>query len=414
MCLSDNPYHWMLCPQCDLITQLPQISAGNRVSCPRCHTTLTSHWIDPRRRLIGYAMAALFMLLLANLFPLINMQVAGLTSQISLMQIPLVMITNHYSSLAMLFLLFVQCVPMICMVSVLLLVNQVAIPNRLSQWMTRLLFQLKNWQMAEIFLTGVLVSFVKLLAYGDIVIGSSFIPLCLFCLLQLRAFQCIDRRWLWQQLAPMPTLPAKPQPGVSGLSQGMRSCRGCTAILPAEQYQCPRCGTGGHARRKHSLQWTLALLITALVCYVPANMLPIMVTEMFGAKTHSTIISGVILLWSDGSYPVALVIFIASIMIPILKMMAIAWLCWHAQGYGNRDSQKMHVIYQMVEWVGRWSMVDIFVIMVLSALVRMGKVMAVYPAIGSLLFALVVILSMLAAINFDSRLNWDRHEGAKC
>ncbi|MFS2224936.1 membrane integrity-associated transporter subunit PqiA [Pantoea sp. B65] len=408
MCASDHTHQWMLCPQCDLMTQLPVIHPGSKASCPRCHTTLVSNWIEPRKRPTGYVIAALFMLLLANLFPFVNMQVAGLSSQITLMQIPQVMVSENYSSLATLFLLLVQAVPAFCMVAILLLVNQVRMPSGLRRWMARILFQLKSWGMAEIFLAGVLVSFVKLMAYGDIGIGNSFVPWCLFCMLQLRAFQCVDRRWLWQRVTPMPPLPVKPVAGISGLRQGVRSCRCCTAILPVDQLHCSRCGTAGHARRKHSLQWTLALLITSLVLYIPANLMPIMVTEALGNQINSTIMAGVILLWSDGSYPVALVIFIASIMVPTLKMIAIGWLCWDAQGYGRHDGEKMHLIYEVVEFVGRWSMIDVFVIAVLSALVRMGRLMSIYPAQGALLFAMVVILTMFAAMTFDPRLTWDR------
>ncbi len=408
MCSSDHAHHWMLCPQCDLMTQLPDLRPGSKASCPRCHTTLVMNWQEPRRRPSGYAFSALVMLLLANLFPFVNMQVSGLSSEITLMQIPRVMVAEDYTSLATLFLLFVQGVPAFCMLAILLLVNQAPLPEPLRRWMARILFQLKSWGMAEIFLAGVLVSFVKLMAYGEIGIGTSFIPWCLFCVLQLRAFQCVDRRWLWQRVDPMPQLPIKPLAGVSGLRQGVRSCSCCTAILPVEQRVCPRCGVAGHARRKHSLQWTLALLLTSVVLYIPANLLPIMVTEALGNQISSTIMAGVILLWSDGSYPVALVIFIASIMVPSLKMLAIGWLCLDAQGYGRRDGEKMHLIYEVVEFVGRWSMIDVFVIAVLSALVRMGRLMSIYPAVGALLFALVVILTMFAAMTFDPRLTWDR------
>lgn len=408
MCSSDHAHHWMLCPQCDLMTQLPDIRPGSKASCPRCHTTLVMNWQEPRRRPSGYAFSALVMLLLANLFPFVNMQVSGLSSEISLMQIPQVMVAEDYTSLATLFLLFVQGVPAFCMLAILLLVNQAPLPEPIRRWMARILFQLKSWGMAEIFLAGVLVSFVKLMAYGEIGIGTSFIPWCLFCVLQLRAFQCVDRRWLWQRVDPMPQLPIKPLAGISGLRQGVRSCSCCTAILPVDQRVCPRCGVAGHARRKHSLQWTLALLLTSVVLYIPANLLPIMVTEALGNQISSTIMAGVILLWSDGSYPVALVIFIASIMVPSLKMLAIGWLCLDAQGYGRRDGEKMHLIYEVVEFVGRWSMIDVFVIAVLSALVRMGRLMSIYPAVGALLFALVVILTMFAAMTFDPRLTWDR------
>lgn len=400
---------WMLCPQCDLMTRLPAIPAGSKASCPRCHTTLTAHWREPRRRPTGYALAALFMLLLANLFPFIDMHVAGISSQTSLMQIPRVMVSEDYRSLATLFLLFVQAIPAFCMMSIILLVNAVRLPDRLRRWLARTLFQLRSWGMAEIFMAGVLVSMVKLMAYGDIGLKTSFWPWCLFCLLQLRAFQCVDRRWVWQHIASLPPLPDNMQPGISGLQQGVRSCPCCTAILPEEQRRCPRCGVNAAARRKQSLQWTMALLITSLLLYIPANLLPIMVTETLGTRHPSNIMAGVILLWSDGSYPVALVIFIASIMVPTLKMLAIGWLCWDASGRGHSDSAKMHRIYEVVEFVGRWSMIDVFVIAVLSALVRMGRLMSIYPELGALLFALVVILTMFAAITFDPRLTWDRN-----
>ncbi|HAB23843.1 MAG: membrane integrity-associated transporter subunit PqiA [Pantoea sp.] len=408
MCSAAESQAWMLCPQCDLMVKLPDVPQGSRASCPRCHSVLTANWPEPRKRPTGYALAALFMLLLANLFPFITMKVAGLSSQISLLEIPKVMVSEDYSSLATLFLAFVQAIPALCMLTIILLVNRIPMPVSLRLGLARILFQLRSWGMAEIFMAGVLVSFVKLMAYGDIGLETSFWPWCLFCLLQLRAFQCVDRRWLWQQIAPMPPLPHAPEKGVSGLEQGMRSCPCCTAILAADHPDCPRCGVIAAPRRKHSLQWTLALLFTSLIIYIPANLLPIMVTETLGTPYPSNIMAGVILLWSDGSYPVALVIFIASIMVPSLKMLAIGWLCWNASGRGQRDSERMHLIYEIVEFVGRWSMIDVFVIAVLSALVRMGQLMNVYPATGALLFALVVILTMIAAMTFDPRLTWDR------
>ncbi|PIJ51348.1 paraquat-inducible protein A [Erwinia sp. OLTSP20] len=408
MCASPPAEQWILCPQCDLMTHLPPISVGQRARCPRCHSTLFTRWRDTRIRATGYTLAALFMLILANLFPFISMQVAGFNNQITLWRIPQVMLSEDYASLAMLFLLFVQGVPALCMLTIFLLVNRVRLPLACKRLMARVLFHLKTWGMAEIFLVGVLVSFVKLMAYGDIGLGSSFLPWCLFCLLQLRAFMCIDRRMLWQEIAPLPALPAMPTPGISGLAQQLRACRCCAAVLPAQQTVCPRCHTYGTPRRRHSLQWTLALLLTSLMLYIPANLLPIMVTQALGNKITSTIMAGVVLLWGEGSYPVALVIFIASIMVPSLKMLAIGWLCWDAAGYGRRDSEKMHLIYEVVEFVGRWSMIDVFVIAILSALVRMGQLMSIYPDIGALLFALVVILTMIASMTFDSRLTWDR------
>lgn len=400
--------HHILCPQCDMLAQLPALKAGEKACCPRCGITLVTQWRSPRQRPTAYALAALFMLLLANLFPFVNMKVAGLTSEITLLAIPGVMFSEDYASLGSFFLLFVQLVPAFCLASILLLVNQVRLSPFLARSMARVLFQLKTWGMSEIFLAGVLVSFVKLMAYGDIGVGLSFFPWCLFCLLQLRAFQCVDRRWLWNNIEPLPSVNQPLKPGIMGIRQRLRACACCTAIVAADEEKCPRCHAKGHVRRPNSLQWTLALLITSILLYLPANILPIMITDLLGDKMPSTILAGVILLWSEGSYPVAMVIFIASIMVPTLKMIAIGWLCLDAKGYGRRDSERMHKIYEVVEFVGRWSMIDVFVIAVLSALVRMGALMNIYPAIGALMFALVVIVTMFAAMMFDPRLSWDR------
>lgn len=408
MCEHHHAARHILCPQCDLLVVLPHLEHRHKASCPRCGTTLTTEWDEPRQRPTAYAVVALFMLLLANLFPFVSMNVGGINSEIKLLEIPGLLFTENYASLATFFLLFVQLVPAFCLITIILLVNRVPLPSRVQIYLARVLYQLKTWGMAEIFLAGVLVSFVKLMAYGDIGVGSSFLPWCLFCLLQLRAFQCVDRRWLWDDIAPMPTVSQPLKVGVTGIRQGLRACPCCTAILPADEALCPRCTTRGYVRRKNSLQLTIALLITSIILYLPANIMPVMITDLLGEKLPSTILAGVVLLWSEGSYPVAMVIFIASIMVPTLKMLAIAWLCWNAKGNGEHDSERMHLIYEIVEFVGRWSMIDVFVIAVLSALVRMGGLMSIYPAMGAVMFALVVVLTMFSAMTFDPRLLWDR------
>ena len=224
---------WVLCPQCDMACRLPPLSIGTKAVCPRCHTTLNMHWPDPGRRPIAYAVSALIMLILANMFPFISMHVAGLSSEITLTRIPDIMVSDNFRSLAFLFLLLVQIIPASCLVMIILLVNHVKIPRSLRILLARLFFQLRSWGMAEIFMAGVLVSFVKLMAYGDIGLGISFWPWCLFCILQLRAFQSVDKRSLWRHIQPQQPLFKTPQAGISGLAQGMRSCPCCTAILPA-------------------------------------------------------------------------------------------------------------------------------------------------------------------------------------
>lgn len=398
----------LLCPHCDLLVKLPPLRAEHRADCPRCKTTL-SRWTNRDRATAGYyALCALFMLALAMAFPFISIRVSGIFSQIKLIEITEALLSDKYTSIALLFVILIQLVPAFCMLSVALLCFNVQLPQMLKKNLAKALYILKPWCMVEIFLIGVLVSFVKLMAYGDIGLGQSFLPYCLFCLLQIKAFQSLDLHWLWNRIEPIAEVTQEIEVGQTGIAQGLRSCRCCQAILPAGQLVCSRCYTPGHVRRKYSLQWTMALLITSLMLYIPANILPIMTTVALGKNIDSTIISGVLLLWDDGSYPVAMVIFIASIMVPSLKMISIIWLCLYAKGKGRLDSERTHIIYNIVEFVGRWSMIDIFVIAVLAALLHFGNLMAVYPAIGSLFFASVVILTMISAIMYDPRFIWDR------
>lgn len=398
----------VLCQHCDLLLDLPRLKPGERATCPRCDAVLFRRWANPSLLPVSYAACALVMLFLSMLYPFIDINVAGNYSQFNLREVPQALMADDYFSLALLFVIFVQLIPLFSLSAIIVLCLDLPVPQYLRVFLARLIFILKPWCMVEIFLVGVLVSFVKLIAYGDIGIGLSFIPYCVFCLLQIKAFHSVDQRWLWRKIARPPKINKIMQVGQTGARQGLRLCQSCTAILPEETRECPRCHAKGRLRRRDSVQWTLALLFTSVMLYIPANLLPIMITVAIGDSMSSTILSGVITLWNDGSYPVAIIIFIASILIPCLKIVAIAWLCLYAKRYGRRRSEEMHRMYEIVEFVGRWSMIDIFVIAVLSTLLRMGNFMAVYPDIGALFFALVVILTMISAAMYDPRLIWDR------
>ncbi|GAK82540.1 paraquat-inducible protein A [Vibrio ponticus] len=173
---------------------------------------------------------------------------------------------------------------------------------------------------------------------------------------------------------------------------------------------CVRCGSALHPfDRVASLQKSWAYLLAAIIFYFPANLYPIMYTTSLGNETPSTIMGGVVLLWQLGSYPIALVIFIASVFIPMAKMFALAWIYWNAnrpKSYVFTQAIKRQKLYRLTEFIGRWSMIDIFVVAILVALVQLQNLMAITPGPASLSFAAVVILTMLSAISFDSRCIW--------
>jgi paraquat-inducible protein A len=164
-----------------------------------------------------------------------------------------------------------------------------------------------------------------------------------------------------------------------------------------------------HLRKPQSLQRTWALLAAAAFLYIPATFLPIMTMEKFGETENNTILSGVVAFWEMQAYPVAIVIFTASVLIPILKVAALVWLCLAAQGVTHASPKALTRVYHVTELVGRWSMVDIFVVSILACLVRMGTVLNILPGPAALSFMGVVVLTIFAAMSFDPRLIWDRH-----
>ena len=192
----------------------------------------------------------------------------------------------------------------------------------------------------------------------------------------------------------------------SAAARGLAVCGACGLVEPIAGRRCSRCLATLHLRKPFALQRTWALMIGATLLYVPANLLPVLdVQSSIKGEQKSTIISGVIQFWQDGDYPVAAIIFTASIMIPILKIIALVWLCL-ATGHGRRPEATTR-LYRITEFIGRWSMVDVFVVAILVGVVQLGSVMSIYPGEGALAFAGVVILTMLAALSFDPRLIWD-------
>jgi paraquat-inducible protein A len=162
-----------------------------------------------------------------------------------------------------------------------------------------------------------------------------------------------------------------------------------------------------HLRKPASLQRTVALIVTASLLYIPANVLPIMTTSQLGRPIESTILGGVVLLIHHGSYPVAAVIFIASVMVPIGKLLSLSWLCWSVAKRPDASNRDRTRLYRVTELVGKWSMTDVFVVAILVALIQLGGLLRITAGSAAIAFGGVVIVTMLAAESFDSRLIWD-------
>jgi paraquat-inducible protein A len=198
---------------------------------------------------------------------------------------------------------------------------------------------------------------------------------------------------------------------LTAMQQGLQRCEGCGLVsrpAPGEaEGHCPRCGEALEFRKKHSLQRTLAYVIAAAACYIPANLLPVMTTVTASGRESDTIMQGVVLLWSPTGWPLSLIVLFASIMIPSAKIVALLYLIFTVrQGSVQSPGQRVR-LFRMVELIGRWSMVDVFVDTFTVALIQLQPLMSVEPAPGLFFFAAVVVLTMLAVESFDPRLIWD-------
>ncbi|WP_286236911.1 paraquat-inducible protein A [Neptuniibacter halophilus] len=399
------------CHCCDLVQELSAIQPGQKAHCSRCGHLLTVHHTGGLDTPMALAFSGLVFLLLSLPFPFMAFESQGRVQEVSLANSGFDLLQQGFPLLALLLTLFILLIPALTLCTYLLILftlRQEQSPPWLYR-LTRMLFILHPWGMAEVFLIGVLVSLVKIAGMADIIIGVSFWAYVLFALCLITTITRVDPAQLWQKLDQIAGIHRKlpsTEPG-SALKNQLQSCHHCGLLHPLDTANCERCGSPLHARFPNSLQKTWAYLITAILLYLPANLYPIMNTTLLGNSEPSTILGGVLVLWEMGSYPIALIVFIASIMIPIGKMLALIWLAYSVQhGHQHRVSERIKM-YRLTELIGRWSMIDVFVVAVLAALVQLGGLVSITPGIAVIAFAGVVILTMLSALSFDPRLIWD-------
>ena len=285
---------------------------------------------------------------------------------------------------------------------------------RLVQWAG-------SWGMTEVLILGLLVALVKLAHIAAVVPGIALWAFGVLMVLLAAISAAFDPREFWARISAARAggeAPAEASPtsaaALTAARAGLFTCHECgllsKAAAHAHEARCPRCGSHLHFRKPDSIARTWAFLVAAMILYIPANMLPMMDTSsLFGAQ-RDTILSGVVYLWTSGAWPLAVVVFIASIAVPMLKIIALIFLVVSAQRRSDWQPRQRTRIYRMVEFVGRWSMLDIYVVTVLVALVQFNALATIHAGPAAIAFGAVVVLTMFAAMSFDPRLIWDAAE----
>ncbi|SHI15825.1 paraquat-inducible protein A [Ferrimonas marina] len=390
------------CEECNQHYRLGRARAGQSLKCRRCGHALRHVPRQPLQAPLALAIAALSLFPLIFCFSFLGISQGGNTTAIEFWQTTSGLTEGYYYLVATLLVLGLMLFPLIDLVIIAYLYGQLALGHKPEHAKPLLLVhhQLRMWLMVDVFLIGVLVALVKITAYADIQFGLSFWAFCLFVCLYLATLTSVDRHYLYQQcLGPLQTVNPAP-------NQPLWPCSHCHQ-LNLEPGRCRRCQASLQQRKAGGLERPLAFLLAAVVLYIPANVHPIMTTSTLGVAEPSTILGGVVLLWQLEDYPIALVIFIASVFVPIAKMIAIAWLCWTVYRRQPHSPQEMTRMYRITEFIGRWSMIDVFVVALLAALIQIQGLANVTPGPAAVSFAAVVVLTMLAAASFDPRLIWD-------
>lgn len=406
---SIEPLNYSICPECDWITA-KTINNKAITNCPHClHSAKPKNMVNSKA--LTYSVCGLFLLIFSFFTPFLTINIKGIVNKISLFEILTMLYTERELFLTLLLLCLVFLFPLILMLIQIFMLLPFFLSKKIRRFLLIVYFQLKEWTLPEIFMAGVCVSFIKLISYGEISFFIGFWTFCFYIFVYIKATIYFPNQKLWNQVAPQCYLSKEVNVNQSALSQNIRLCDCCGAILNATQSDCLRCGVAGEKRKKFSLQLTVAFLISATILYLPANILSIMQTMFLGSSSGSTILDGVIYMWGEKDYPVALIIFCASILIPVLKITGLSFLCHFCHKKKPETievCQKWTKIYNAIEIIGKWSMVDVFVVIVLSSLIQNGRLISVLPDIGVYFFASVVIITMIASKKFDPRLIWDR------
>ena len=409
------------CPGCGQFQVVPALGPDMHSNCIRCGTPLRLTRADPLGRSLALNVAALVLFAILWLTMLMKVSTAGIVHETTLASGPIELVARGLWPLALAVALTTVVAPLIRLTgTIYVLVGlKLSAPPPNMRGVFRLVRYMKTWAMLEVLLLGVFVAYTKLGDLVNIEIGPAVYALGLYSIVIVWAETALDPHAVWEGIersgqthAPMPPLAASParldfRPEAVG-------CESCGLVsVPAGHYaRCPRCGAPLHARKPYSLQRTWALVIAAAVLYVPANIYPVLTVMQGGAGQPSTILGGVEELLASKMYPLALLVFFASILVPMFKLIGLAvmlgatMMVTTERGAAVLLSQRT-TLYFIVAWVGRWSMVDIFMESLLGALVQFGRVVTIEPGAGALAFCAVVFVTIVAAEAFDPRLMWD-------
>jgi paraquat-inducible protein A len=410
-----SPRGLTTCHECDLLHRLVPLAPGARAYCSRCGALMYRAAPGGVDRALALALTALGLFLIANLFPFLALNIEGRVEQNLVASGVLALWRNGMPELAVLVALTSIVFPLLMLSGLLWLLAPLKLGRRApgSAAVVRVLNAIGPWTLLGVFLLGALIAFVKLQDLAAVIPGVSLYAFAGLMLAVTGAVTSFEVGLLWPRVgpAPAPGLVA----GTTAHEHALVACHACTLLVriarrsrDGAHAHCPRCASPLHGTRKRdSLTRTWALVLAAAILAIPANVYPVMTVIRFGQGEPSTIVSGVVHLVAEGMLGLALIVFFASVVVPGLKIALLVYLLLSVQRRSPWRPRDRTRLYRITEVVGAWSMVDIFLVGILAALVNLEALATITPEVGATFFAGVVVLTMFAAHSFDPRLIWD-------
>ncbi|RZF29643.1 paraquat-inducible protein A [Paraburkholderia sp. UYCP14C] len=407
------------CHECDFLQADTQLPNGGAARCARCGAVLYKSSPATATRALAYTSAAAILFVIANCFPIFGFRLHETLVETTLLGAASSLYAEGMwpiAGLVFVTTLFMPALNIAAMLYLLLPLHLGRIPQRPEQAL-RVLRHVAPWGMIEVLVLAMLVALVKLQHIADVVPGVGIGAFGAVMVLLAAATAAFSPRAIWARIDSPPAHLSishavwRTSTGTTAARAGLAACHLCGRLSKqhanAATGTCSRCGAALHLRKPDSLARTWAFLLAAAVLYMPAVLLPVMMTStLFGAQSD-TILSGVVFLWNSGSWSLAVIVFIASVLVPILKILSLVFLAWTTQLRSPLNARRRTRIYRLVESVGRWSMLDIYVITILVAFVQIGEVATIDAGPGAIAFGAVIVLTMFAALSFDPRLMWD-------
>lgn len=398
----------IVCTHCDTVHERVPVQGAGLARCVRCDTELYRHSRFSPREWQALVLAVFILFLIANLFPVVHLSMAGKTVAPTFPKALLLIWQQGYLGLSVMAGLVGFWLPLFQLIfqfwALGLIAREKPLPADFGVGL-RALSHLEHWSMTAVLFLGLIVAIVKFAGIGHLTVAPGLYAFfALTFLLTGLSRITAGRLWRWAEdrdLVPIATRQdLKAYPAWS-------ACTHCGFVQSSRSSRCGRCAAPVHKRKPNSRARVAALVLTACVFYIPANVLPVMeLRSIMGTSAH-TILGGVIQLWQLGSWDLALIVFIASIVVPITKLLALVILLIGRRWRGNEVQRQRNRIYDMVELIGQWSMLDVFVVVLMAALANFPGLSQIIPGAGALSFGIVVVLTMLAALSYDPRQGWD-------